>query len=240
MLKWIASHKYFEAALAIAAVMVIGGIGVYDYLHPTSMAREALVEQARMASVKVHIPSGGHGSGVVLTTDGRIITNQHVCGGHNELVVERTDGTQAKARVLWHAQQTIYDLCFLQAESVDRETGDPISWTAAEVSEERMWAGKPVMHVGNMMSVRELISFGTLGRTDATGWNEQSAYVYVGVAGPGSSGGGVFDMNGKLVGLIYSGHQVVAGSGRGFGGVRIPLGVGHILPAYMIGHLLGR
>lgn len=249
MLKWIASHKYFELALAFTAVSLLGAFALYSYINPPTMAREAVVEYARAVSVKVYIPGGGHGSGVVLSTDGRIVTNAHVCGGHEALIVERSDGTQVPARVVWRAYQTAYDLCLLQAEPeiVNKfmfwegaMKKVRYEWTAARFSSARLFPGRPVFHVGNMMDIRELISFGTLGRLNSLGWNEQPAYAYVGVAGPGSSGGGVFDMQGGLVGLIYSGHQISVGGGRGFGGARIPLGVGHVLPAHMILHLLGR
>ena len=242
-MRFLLKYKFFEAALALSALMIIAAIGIYDYLHPSSMAREAVVQHARNVSVKVIIPGGGHGSGVVLTEDGRIVTNQHVCGKHSELHVERTDGTVVRAKVLWHAIQTEYDLCLIQAESETVFNGlhnAIYKWEYAEFSTAHLFAGLPVFHIGNMMAVRELISFGTLGKLEALGWNEQPAYSYIGVAGPGSSGGGLFDLEGKLIGLVYSGHQVVAGSGRGFGGVRIPLGVAHILPADFIQHLLGR
>ncbi|NIV38709.1 MAG: hypothetical protein GWN58_57615 [Anaerolineae bacterium] len=47
----------------------------------------------------------------------------------------------------------------------------------------------------------------------------------------------MFDLDGKLIGLIYSGHHLVVGYPRP---VRVPVGVAQVLPADFILHLLGR
>ena len=217
----------------LAATAILGAVPETKEAYVAS--RETVVHQARLASVKVYMPGGGHGSGVVIADDGRILTNQHICGRHKELVVENMFGVKTKAQVLWHGEIREYDLCLIRAGGVSIEDASPVSWDPVQISTQRLWVGLEVFHIGNMMDVRELVSFGSLGRLDAQGWNKQAAYAYVGTAGPGSSGGGVFDMDGNLVGLIYSGHQVSSPFG-----IRIPLGVGHILPAHMIELLLGR
>jgi S1-C subfamily serine protease len=251
---WIVPVEVWFAALIASAVM----IGVYDWLHPTSIARDNMIQQARESSVKIEYVGVGHASGVVIADKGRIITNAHVCRNRDKLGVKLWDDRLVLAEIVWVAKIEKYDLCLIDAQDwsfvedelntkvlQDKDFVPPedakkqtMSWTPVEFADKDPKVGQSVMHIGNMLSIRELISFGTIGRA-TTGWNDQEAYAYVGKAGPGSSGGGVFNLDGDLLGIIYSGHQIVVG-GRFFGGTTIPLGVGHIIPYHIVEYALAR
>ena len=222
-----------RSVILYAAVLMLVGVLLAQAIWGSQQARLSPVEQARQVSVKVKLPNGGHGSGVVIASDGRIITNQHVCARFTKLIVEKSDGTMVVAKVLWNGEINTFDLCLMQAENVDTK-GNPVTWSVAKLRVRTVYAGMPVFHIGNMMQVRELISFGNMGRLTSLGWNGEPAMDFVGMAGPGSSGGGVFDMEGNLVGLVYSGVQI-----RTFGGT-VPLGVAQVIPVSMIKLLLGR
>jgi hypothetical protein len=199
---------------------------------------------------------------VVIAYEGRIITNAHIClEGPNKprdkLGVRLWNDKLVIADIVWVGRIKKYDLCLIDANDwyfvkdefnikllQNKDYIPPVNlkkqsvkWTPAHFSNKEPKIGQPVMHIGNMGQVRELISFGTIGRI-APGWNEQKAYSYIGNSGPGSSGGGVFTLDGDLIGLMYSGYSIIV-PGR-FMGVRIPQGVGHIIPYDVIEYALAK
>lgn len=226
---------YITAALAVVAGAVVLTTAASLLQAEPVPTRYEMVQQARESSVR--IASGGStGSGVVIASGGRIITNAHVCGNSDDLTVTLWNDVEVQAKVMWVGKIATYDLCLIDAADI-YETAR-IEWRPAPFPAGLPRVGEEVMHVGNPLGIREVVSFGTVGRM-TTGHNEQAAISYIGMAGPGSSGGGVFDMAGALVGLVYSGNQVVVPS-RGFSAVRIPLGVAHVIPASVIEYLLAR
>jgi S1-C subfamily serine protease len=231
---------YITAALAVVAGAVVLTTAASVLQAEPVLTRHEMVQQARESSVMI-TRDGSTGSGVVIASGGRIITNAHVCGTSDELAVTRWNDVAVQAKVMWVGKIATYDLCLIDVADEYKKADEfvvQIEWRPAPFLTGRPVVGEEVMHIGNPMGIREVISFGTIGRM-TTGHNEQPAIGYIGMAGPGSSGGGVFDMSGFLVGLIYSGSQVVVPS-RGFRAARIPLGVAHVIPASVIEYLLAR
>ena len=219
--------NYWIEITGFTVLMVMAALAAaLVYLTEPPQGRAAVVQAAREASVAVILNGGGHGSGVVLTADGRIITAGHVCEGEESLTVQTYDGKKYPAEILWIGGQA--DLCLIRSIGGQWR---PVSFAAEPA------VGDVVFHVGHY--IENLLAFGNIG-APATGHDERFALTFVGVAGPGSSGGGVFDMTGRLVGLIYSGPEISfpIGDRMGMGQVRIPKGLGHIIPARDIAFLL--
>lgn len=213
--------KYVDYALWTLSAVVVG-VGIWvaapNYHAPT---RAEVVQHVRQASVRITINGSGLASGVVLAEDGRIITAAHVCVPGADLDVVAWNGTVVRdVEVLWVGQSA--DLCLIDVPGYD--------WTPAVVQADEPEIGEPVIHVGNY--IPDLIAFGTIG-VPGTGVDSQYSLTYVGTAGPGSSGGGVFNMRGELLGLIYSGDQYAVGPF-----LRIPKGAGDLVPAAAILRLL--
>ncbi|MFC7614003.1 S1C family serine protease [Actinokineospora soli] len=79
----------------------------------------AVVAKVMPSVVEVNVRTGsgsGVGSGVVLSADGRILTNYHVIDGAREVVITFADGRQAPATVVGGDRQS--DLAVLQARGV--------------------------------------------------------------------------------------------------------------------------
>jgi serine protease DegQ len=141
------------------------------------------------------------GSGVILSTQGHIITNQHVIADADEIKVTLSDGRSAKAVVIGTDPDT--DLAVLKI-NMDKL---PIVTLAHSESAQ---VGDVVLAIGNPFRVGQTVTMGivsALGRDDV-GINFYEDFIQTDAAvNPGNSGGALIDSNGNLLGvntLIYS------------------------------------
>jgi len=139
--------------------------------------------------------SQGLGSGVVLTSNGHIVTNNHVVENATELAVALPNGTLAPAKLLGVDPET--DLALL---SVDAPNLQPIV-----VADMRTVAvGDVVLAVGNPLGVGQTVTQGivsALGRK-GIGINTIENFIQTDAAiNPGNSGGGLIDTAGRLIGI---------------------------------------
>jgi S1-C subfamily serine protease len=220
------------------AIITLGTMKGYEsYINPSVSPLEA----ARDSSVKVGLNGPGHGSGVVLTADGLVLTNAHVCesGGKGLKVWDRWDH-KYDAEILWMSEtEQGYDFCVLQVIYPEAEE-TPLPWDWRPVTFGDMPdLGDEIFHIGNMMNIREMISWGRAGQPDDLGDEGlRPAIRYMGTAGPGSSGGGVFNEEGELIGILTWGYHLGAQRGRGI--VRIPVGVAAFQPIQQFLTITGR
>lgn len=209
-------ERLFVGIMVGFVLLAIGTMAVVQFAPEKSA-----IETIREASVRVSYGRGG-GSGVVLREDGLIITAGHVCKDKTEMTVIDWRDTEVAAVVLWVGRAE--DLCLLDAGGDD--------WTAVDIQATEPAFGDALIHVGEMMGFRQMISHGVMGVHVEV--RNQDRFQFTGTAGPGSSGGGVFTEDGRLVGLIVSGKSIALGP------YRIPVGVGNVLPASEILRALGR
>lgn len=141
------------------------------------------------------------GSGVILSTQGHIVTNQHVIADADEIKVTLSDGRSAKAIVIGTDPDT--DLAVLKI-NMDKL---PIVTLADSESAQ---IGDVVLAIGNPFRVGQTVTMGivsALGRDDV-GINFYEDFIQTDAAvNPGNSGGALIDSNGNLLGvntLIYS------------------------------------
>lgn len=138
----------------------------------------------------VQIETGdSQGSGFYVAPEGIIVTNQHVVGSHEQLLVLDHEKGRVSGRVL--ATDPTRDLALVQA-SVDRapilRLGD-----AAGLS-----GGEDVLVFGSPMGLSESMTVGTIMNPRTT--MDQQDYVQINAyIEPGSSGGPVVDMKGNVV-----------------------------------------
>ena len=141
--------------------------------------------------------SSGAGSGVILTQDGYIVTNHHVIEGATSILVRTRSGDEYSAELIGSDEQS--DLAVLKIDAsglIPAVLGDS---TKLEVGDLAVVIGNPLGELGGTVTSgiisaldREVSIDGqmmTLMQTDAA-------------VNPGNSGGGLFDANGDLVGII--------------------------------------
>lgn len=153
----------------------------------------------------------GSGSGFAITSDGLIVTNHHVIEGAEQLEVALHDGQKFSARVVGSDPET--DLAVLQLEGAkDLPVVEFADSKALEVGD---W----VVAIGNPMGLDHSASVGIIsGRgRGSLGLYDTDSYIDFlqtdADIAPGSSGGPLFDLNGRVVGITTA---VGAGSGPGF------------------------
>ncbi|MDR2655692.1 MAG: trypsin-like peptidase domain-containing protein [Oscillospiraceae bacterium] len=152
----------------------------------------------------------GAGSGVILTEDGYIVTNNHVVRSATTVKVRTFEGKEYNAKLIGVDEQT--DLAVIKIETTGLK---PVSLADSS----KIQVGQLAVAIGNPL--------GTLGGTVTEGIisakdreilveNETMTLLQTSAAvNPGNSGGGLFDENGQLVGIVNakSGETNVEGLG---------------------------
>ena len=147
------------------------------------------------------VPSGGMGSGVIVSSEGYILTNHHVIEGADAIEVALNDGRSALAKVIGTDPET--DLALLKIDL-------PKLPTIVLGQMESLQVGDAVLAIGNPFGVGQTVTSGivsALGRKQL-GINTFENFIQTDAAiNPGNSGGALVDANGLLMGIntaIYS------------------------------------
>jgi Do/DeqQ family serine protease len=143
----------------------------------------------------------GLGSGVIVSTSGYLITNNHVIDGADDIEVALSDGRSAKAKVVGTDPDS--DVAVLKIE-LDRLPA--VSFGDVDTAQ----VGDIVLAIGNPFGVGQTVTSGivsALGRSQL-GINTFENFIQTDAAiNPGNSGGALVDANGNLLGIntaIYS------------------------------------
>ena len=146
-------------------------------------------------------PQSGIGSGVIVSPEGYVLTNNHVVDHMDDIEVMLTDGRHAKAKIIGTDPDT--DLAVLK---IDLERLPAITLGNSET----LQVGDPVLAIGNPFGVGQTVTSGivsALGRNQL-GINTFENFIQTDAAiNPGNSGGALVDVNGQLQGInsaIYS------------------------------------
>ncbi len=136
----------------------------------------------------------GHGSGVILSNSGMIVTNAHVVFNQSNLVVTDCNGKEHAAEVVRINQK--YDLALIKTiDSSFHKAATTGSGKAVEI-------GTPVVCIGSPLDgeLNGSVSHGII--SGIYPYNDSFRYIISATVNPGNSGGGLFDMNGNLIGII--------------------------------------
>ena len=146
-------------------------------------------------------PQAGLGSGVIVSPEGYILTNNHVVEEADEIEVQLSDGRRAAARTVGTDPET--DLAILKIELPNL----PVILLG---NSEQLEVGDVVLAIGNPFGVGQTVTSGivsALGRSQL-GINTFENFIQTDAAiNPGNSGGALVDVNGHLMGIntaIYS------------------------------------
>jgi len=208
-----------------------------DDAPATDGSVQSVADKVLPSVVKIDVSGSqgsGSGSGVVISSDGKILTNDHVVevaaeGG--SISVSFSDGTRAKARIL--GTDSLTDLAVIQAEDVK-------DLTPAEIgSSGELKVGEPVVAVGSPFGLDATVTSGivsALNRPVGVGSDQSgntTAYPAIqtdAAINPGNSGGPLVDMQGRVVGINSSIRTTGASSpfgGQSEGG---SIGLGFAIP----------
>src|SRR5262245_9417943 len=138
----------------------------------------------------------GLGSGVVIGSDGYILTNHHVVNGADDIRVDLTDGRTFKASLI--GSDAPSDLALLKIAASNLPALTLGNSDAVEV-------GDVVLALGNPLGVGQTVTMGIISaKSRATGLGEDSYEEFLQTDAPinqGNSGGALVNTSGELVGI---------------------------------------
>ena len=152
----------------------------------------------------------GFGSGVIISKDGYIVTNNHVIDGADEINVKLHDGREMKGRVIGTDATT--DLALVKIEG-DDFPAIPVG------NSDNLKVGEWVLAVGNPFNLGSTVTAGVVSaKARGLGANDVESFIQTDAAiNQGNSGGALVNARGELIGInamLYS--PTGAYSGYGF------------------------
>ncbi|MFI0450921.1 S1C family serine protease [Actinomadura sp. 6N118] len=255
---WTLRRRVMAVGAAVALAFGAGGVGALGaavltgnetvYGSPTavsgastklgSTAQVAAAVQPSVVSIAAQSGMGtGTGSGVVLRSDGVIMTNAHVVQGATQVSVKFSDGKTAPAQVL--GRDTSSDIAVIKAQGVSGLKPVTLGDSTA------LAVGDPVLAVGSPLGLDGSVTSGivsALGREIKEGSDEEqqlppglrgqlteqqstvikNAIQTDAAINPGNSGGALVNGAGQLIGV----NTAIATSGSSSGNI----GVGFAIP----------
>ncbi|UEP48546.1 Do family serine endopeptidase [Burkholderia ambifaria] len=199
-----ATTSYAEAAQKAMPAVVNVFSSKDGSLPPDPRAKDRLFRYFfgdRNARKQQDEPAANLGSGVIVSPEGYILTNQHVVDGADQIEVALADGRTATAKVIGSDPET--DLAVLKINMTNLPT-----ITLGRSDQSRV--GDVVLAIGNPFGVGQTVTMGiisALGRNHL-GINTFENFIQTDAPiNPGNSGGALVDVNGNLLGIntaIYS------------------------------------
>ncbi len=187
---------------------------VASYADVVEPVQHAVVSVYSAKTVRQHLPpyisrlfggqdrelrEEGLGSGVIVTPDGYILTNNHVVAGADELKVSLPDDREFRATVIGADPKT--DVAVIKIEAA----GLP---TVVLADSDKLRVGDVVFAIGNPLNVGQTVTMGivsALGRKNLGLLDDPAGYEnFIQTDAPinmGNSGGALVDARGRLVGI---------------------------------------
>src|SRR5690606_20099761 len=203
------------AALTEARRLSLAFASVAEKVSPSVVQIEVAVRDPRATMVHfAGLPIGaeapiqrGNGSGVVLTADGAILTNNHVIEEAFAISVRLHDGRVLPAKLLGRDPAT--DLAVLRVEATDL-----VPAVFADSNDVRI--GEWVVAIGAPFGLGHTVTTGVISAKGRGGLGVNAVEDYLQTdasINPGNSGGPLVDLDGKVLGI----NTMIVGKGQGIG-----------------------
>ena len=207
---------------------------------PDTRAAAGSVEQVAasvlpsVVKITVTGPQGaGSGSGIILSSDGEILTNDHVveAAGGGTMAVSFNDGSTAPATVV--GTDPLTDLAVIQAKGVSGLTPATLGKSG------NLDVGENVVAIGSPFGLQATVTSGivsALQRPVSVGGGTGTETTYPAIQtdaaiNPGNSGGPLVNMNGEVVGINSSIRSASNGMGEaGSIGLGFAIPIDNVLP----------
>ncbi len=189
---------------------------------PGSIADIAKVLIPSVVEIAVKTPRGdGSGSGVVISADGYVLTNNHVVADATEIKVRLVKG-KADAAIV--GTDPLTDLAVIKVQSTTPLKPAPLG------TSETVQVGDPVIAIGSPLGLAGTVTTGIvsalLRKVDISATESLYGMIQTDAAiNPGNSGGALLDASGKVIGI----NSAIATLGQ-FGGQGGSIGLGFAIP----------
>jgi serine protease Do len=165
----------------------------------------------------------GLGSGVIVTTDGYVLTNFHVVDGADDIKLEMTDGRTLTAKLVGSDKPS--DLALLKLNGTGFKA-------VALGNSDTVKVGDVVLAIGNPLGVGQTVTMGIIsGKGRSTQYGDGSYEDFLQTDAPinhGNSGGALVNTRGELVGIN---SQILSETGGN-------IGIGFAIPVKMAEHVM--
>lgn len=165
-------------------------------------------------------PSRGIGSGVIVSSDGTIMTNNHVIEGADKIRIELNDNRTFEAKVI--GTDPLSDLAVVKIEAQNLPFLNLGNSDTVRV-------GDIILAIGNPLGIGQTVTAGIISaKGRRTGISDGSFEDFLQIDAPinrGNSGGALVNLNGELIGIN---SQILAAPGSGGN-----IGIGFSIPSNM-------
>jgi len=169
------------------------------------------------------------GSGVIITSDGTIVTNNHVIDGATDIKVDLSDKREFNAKLVGRDEKT--DIAVLKIEATNLPTA-----TVGDSS--KLQVGDVVFAIGDPFGIGETATMGIVSATGRAGLGIEGYEDFIqtdAAINPGNSGGAMIDLHGDLIGINTA--ILTGGSGGNQGvGFAIPINMARAVMDQIVGH----
>jgi putative serine protease PepD len=241
------------ASLLLGAGAGVGGAALWTSTHDPVQSSPVLVQtgsastspaangsiekvaQSVLPSVVMINVSGsegsGSGSGIILSADGKILTNNHVvalAGKSGQLSVSFNDGSHAAAKIL--GTDPLTDTAVIQAQGVSGLTPATIGHSSS------LQVGQGVVAIGSPFGLDATVTSGIVSALDRpvnvgqVSQGNEAVYPAIqtdAAINPGNSGGPLVNLDGEVVGIDSAIQTATNGTGQGEPG---SIGLGFAIP----------
>ena len=153
----------------------------------------------------------GAGSGVIITSDGYIVTNHHVIDGATKILVTLTNTNTYEATLIGKDAQT--DLALLKIDEINLSAAILGDSDKLKVGEVAIAIGNPLGNLGGTVTDGIISS---LSRELTIEGQKMTLLQTNAAVNPGNSGGGLFDIYGELIGVVNAKSDGENVEGLGF------------------------
>ena len=160
----------------------------------------------------------GVGSGVIVTKDGYILTNNHVVDGADEVKVALQDGREFAAKVIGRDPKS--DVAVIKIDAKDLPA-------MAMADSDKVEVGDVVLAIGNPFGIGQTVTTGIVSAKDRGNMGlDYEDFIQTDAAiNPGNSGGALVDADGRLIGINT---MILSRTGGNQGiGFAIPINLAH-------------
>ncbi len=143
------------------------------------------------------------GSGLIVSTDGLIVTNQHVVSGAVQIIVTLSDGSQYQAVLLDEVER--YDLAILKIQARDLPVARMAAADDLQIGEWAIAIGSPYGYL--LADTQPTVTVGVISALNRDIRKIQGERAYLGMIqtdaaiNPGNSGGPLVNTEGEVVGI---------------------------------------
>jgi putative serine protease PepD len=216
----IAEHVAAAPATAATATSTTGLVNIATSTGTDSLAAVAAAVSPSIVTVLVDGASeSGLGSGVVLTANGLILTNNHVIASGGTVSLRLGDGRTVPAKVV--GADTVHDLALVQGTGLTGLT------PATFGSDDSVAVGDTVLAFGSPLGLEGTVTAGIVSavdrHVDTDGESLNGLLQTDAPINAGNSGGALVDTSGRVIGI----NVAIATSGQDSGSI----GVGFAVPA---------